>query len=444
MAYKVNGIIVIDDSRNLSAGIATATEFDGKVSSKAITEQTAGSEADVSGADEVLIYDTDSGNLLRVSVDEFIEGSGIGTIVTDFGNLSVTGVSTVSGVEINAGIVTASSPTGIVTFYGDGSGLTNLPTPSLALNDLSDVSVPSPSTNNVLRYDGLGGWGSQSVTGLLLNQSLNVLSVTTNDLQVSREVGSNLQPGSDVTFDLGNPSFGDGGVPRYWNNLYVQNVQLKAGPTWTSGSGSPEGSVTASVGSMYTRSDGGTGTTLYVKESGSGNTGWVSANPAVAGPNYNQVIVDSTVNYTTNTSTFTDMPALDITITPTSTSSLIKYQLNMNVGQNLRTNGYNVQRKIGAGSFTNISQLQGTGTAGSQGFQCSFSGGNNHDFGDSSIVSNVQFGFIDEWHNTTSEITYRITVRTTEAAGSAKLNENVGLTDRSLETVSTVTVYELK
>lgn len=48
------------------------------------------------------------------------------------------------------------------------------------------------------------------------------------------------------------------------------------GATWLSGSGSPEGVVSAAVGSYYTNTLGGAGTTLYVKESGgSGNTGWV-------------------------------------------------------------------------------------------------------------------------------------------------------------------------
>jgi hypothetical protein len=42
------------------------------------------------------------------------------------------------------------------------------------------------------------------------------------------------------------------------------------------GSGSPEGVVTASIGSIYLRTDGGTGTTFYVKESGTANTGWVA------------------------------------------------------------------------------------------------------------------------------------------------------------------------
>lgn len=42
------------------------------------------------------------------------------------------------------------------------------------------------------------------------------------------------------------------------------------------GAGTPEGAVAAPVGSIYTRSDGGANTTLYVKESGTGNTGWVA------------------------------------------------------------------------------------------------------------------------------------------------------------------------
>lgn len=44
----------------------------------------------------------------------------------------------------------------------------------------------------------------------------------------------------------------------------------------TSGAGSPEAAVTAPVGSLFIRTDGGASTTLYVKESGSGNTGWVA------------------------------------------------------------------------------------------------------------------------------------------------------------------------
>lgn len=44
---------------------------------------------------------------------------------------------------------------------------------------------------------------------------------------------------------------------------------------FTYGTGSPEGVVTGNIGDIFIRTDGGTGTTLYVKESGTGNTGWV-------------------------------------------------------------------------------------------------------------------------------------------------------------------------
>lgn len=47
-------------------------------------------------------------------------------------------------------------------------------------------------------------------------------------------------------------------------------------PFLKSGTGSPEGVITAPVGSIYMRNDGSTNTTLYVKEIGTGNTGWVA------------------------------------------------------------------------------------------------------------------------------------------------------------------------
>lgn len=48
------------------------------------------------------------------------------------------------------------------------------------------------------------------------------------------------------------------------------------GPEIRSGTATPESAVTAPVGSLFLRSDGGTSTALYVKETGSGNTGWVA------------------------------------------------------------------------------------------------------------------------------------------------------------------------
>lgn len=55
----------------------------------------------------------------------------------------------------------------------------------------------------------------------------------------------------------------------------AKGVIYQAGPKDLAGSGTPEGAVTAPIGSTYRRSDGGAGTSFYVKESGTGNTGWV-------------------------------------------------------------------------------------------------------------------------------------------------------------------------
>lgn len=69
----------------------------------------------------------------------------------------------------------------------------------------------------------------------------------------------------------------NGNASQRWADTFSTNLRPGAGTViWTSGTGTPEGAVTAEVGSLFTRTDGGANTTLYVKESGSGNTGWVA------------------------------------------------------------------------------------------------------------------------------------------------------------------------
>jgi hypothetical protein len=80
----------------------------------------------------------------------------------------------------------------------------------------------------------------------------------------------NLRPATDDANDIGTAAL-------RVKDTYTKNVRPGAGTAiWTSGAGTPEGAVTATVGSLYTRTDGGATTTLYVKESGSGNTGWIA------------------------------------------------------------------------------------------------------------------------------------------------------------------------
>jgi hypothetical protein len=62
-----------------------------------------------------------------------------------------------------------------------------------------------------------------------------------------------------------------GKQPNYWiteGNIYAP-LKLK-------GSGSPEGVLAANVGTTYIDLNGGVGSTFYVKETGTGNTGWAA------------------------------------------------------------------------------------------------------------------------------------------------------------------------
>lgn len=85
------------------------------------------------------------------------------------------------------------------------------------------------------------------------------------------QITDDLEVGGDLALD---------GDATANGTLFAEAMALHAAGTplayWLAGSGSPETVVTAPVGSLYSRTDGGAGTTLYVKESGSGNTGWAA------------------------------------------------------------------------------------------------------------------------------------------------------------------------
>lgn len=62
-------------------------------------------------------------------------------------------------------------------------------------------------------------------------------------------------------------------VSRHWLDWFTSIAKILS--KLYMGNGDPNGVVGASVGSLYLRLDGGAGTTLYVKEAGTGVAGWV-------------------------------------------------------------------------------------------------------------------------------------------------------------------------
>lgn len=59
-------------------------------------------------------------------------------------------------------------------------------------------------------------------------------------------------------------------------SIQPTRITYTGGIIMATGAGTPEGAVTAPVGSLFLRTDGSTSTTLYVKTSGTGNTGWTA------------------------------------------------------------------------------------------------------------------------------------------------------------------------
>jgi len=89
---------------------------------------------------------------------------------------------------------------------------------------------------------------------------------------------------SDILVPSGAVRLGSGLSAGIETGTYSTHTRIRGGivelgtggPTISTGLGSPEGVVTAPVGSRYTREDGDTlGDIEYVKMSGTGNTGWV-------------------------------------------------------------------------------------------------------------------------------------------------------------------------
>jgi hypothetical protein len=122
----------------------------------------------------------------------------------------------------------------------------------------SDIDLQSATTGdegsigNVIFFDG-GAFGTGTSAG-------------TND------VGIGLVPSGTYKLEVSDNTKIDGTC------TITSTIWLNSGETLGvfTGSGTPEGSVTADVGSSYHRTDGGSGTSFYVKESGTGNTGWVA------------------------------------------------------------------------------------------------------------------------------------------------------------------------
>jgi hypothetical protein len=93
-------------------------------------------------------------------------------------------------------------------------------------------------------------------------------------------IGGKLVLTSGTANTAGNVEVQTGGVAKLTASpttvTFSVPLTLATAATIRDGTGSPESAVTANVGSLFLRTDGSQGTTLYTKENGNGNTGWAA------------------------------------------------------------------------------------------------------------------------------------------------------------------------
>jgi hypothetical protein len=126
-------------------------------------------------------------------------------------------------------------------------------------------AVTYSATTNTVGITNISSTGQFNTQGRNIQQVFSRNYSTIDGGIVGKEGGTLLVVGSDATTA---------------GNLSVSSLMIGGGSFSStgiySGVGSPQGVLTAATGSLYLNTSGGANTTLYVKESGSGNTGWVA------------------------------------------------------------------------------------------------------------------------------------------------------------------------
>lgn len=103
--------------------------------------------------------------------------------------------------------------------------------------------------------------------------TFNGTPATVTDIQITGNSWGSAP--ANPLVDFGGTTFGER-IQVISNSPGRDIVDVKNDVIRGSVTGTPEGVVTAGVGSTLMREDGGAGTSFYVKETGAGNTGWVA------------------------------------------------------------------------------------------------------------------------------------------------------------------------
>lgn len=230
MSYEINEVVIIDSNRNIvNAGVVTATSYVGSGSSLTDLPVTSG---------------------------------GAGGICLHFKSSTTTSMSDPSSGRWRLNNSTQSSATQLALDIKTNAGynLDNLLSAVPVGTKIFIQRKDRPDEYHTFKVNSAPSLQGTSSDGWYLFSDITNLKTGGIDIADNKDCVVCLKAPNQVEDE----------------NITPSSVSLTGGPSWTDGLGSPEGVVTASVGSLYSRTDGGAGTTLYVKESGVGNTGWVA------------------------------------------------------------------------------------------------------------------------------------------------------------------------
>jgi hypothetical protein len=152
-----------------------------------------------------------------------------------------------------------------------------------AYNSVIGASVHNAGINTANTFDGIYANASYPIiTGCTIySGNSGATDKTRYAINLGSSVINGAITGNNVVGVFGSPKINVGTtdsatLQNIANNVGYSSPVYSGTTPWISGAGSPEGVVTAIVGALYSRTDGSTSTTLYVKTSGTGNTGWTA------------------------------------------------------------------------------------------------------------------------------------------------------------------------
>jgi hypothetical protein len=218
-----------------------------------------------------------SGNIIREFAVNGIIGDKNGNVIIDSNILESSQATAVYGIRMTTG---SSDPT-YVTVTGNNvkivSAVINAGISTQGLNGLviGNNAVTVSSGNGIDVYSNIA-----NMIGAVISSNFTIDTGTGVDAYKIYSAGAGAIV--NCVFE-GNAQTGftnhltTSGIVTFARSINPAGFAMnKANLIWLTGTGTPEAVVTADVGSLFTRTNGGAGTTLYVKETGTGNTGWVA------------------------------------------------------------------------------------------------------------------------------------------------------------------------